>query len=135
MTARDDRSSALLVALPFGRIFPETDGAIGALDRQQLGLLYRPIPVDAPLPVTPDAVINGTTIDNWYVTDYRTMRPRRISTAEYAFLRQLFAVWKRSQRDTRAAARLHRTLERKFSANVVPRRPRRTVRDLYARRI
>ena len=134
MTARDDRSSALLVALPFGRIFPESDGVVDALDRQQLGLLYRPIPAGAPVPVTPEEVVNSTTIDNWFVTDYRTMRPRRISQAEYAFLRQLFAVWKRSERDRRAAARLHRALERKFSASLVPRRARRTVKDLYARR-
>lgn len=134
MSAREDRSSALLVALPFARIFPGSDGTIDALDRQQLGLLYRPIPASAPLPETAAEVINSTGIDNWFVTDYSSMRPRRLTAAEYAFLRQVFAVWKRSERDRRASERLQRSLERKFSANLVPRRGRRTVRDLYARR-
>ncbi len=58
VTVRDDRSSALLVALPFGRLFPETDGALEALDRQQLALLYRPIPAGSGIPQTPTEVVN-----------------------------------------------------------------------------
>ncbi|MCC6196786.1 MAG: hypothetical protein IT518_20220 [Burkholderiales bacterium] len=128
MTVRDDRSSALLVALPFGRLFPETDGALEALDRQQLALLYRPIPAGSGIPQTPTEVVNSS-IDNWHVIDYWQRRTRPITSIEWRFLKQVFDVWRRSDRKARRDERLRRALERRFTRDLTPRRRR--VGDLY----
>jgi hypothetical protein len=130
MSARDDRSSALLVALPFGRIFPDADGALDSFDRQQLALLYRPLPVGAAIPETAAQVVNSS-IENWYVIDYSQERTRPLSPIEWRFLKEVFAIWRRSERKHQRDERLRRALERRFSRDLTPKR--RTVRDLYAR--
>lgn len=131
MTARDDRASAILVALPFARLFPEADGTITAADRQQLALLYRPIPVGAAIPVTPVEVVN-TSIDNWFVIDYTQRRTRPINAFEWRVLRNLFEVWTRSRKLAIRNERLNAALSRKFGKGLEPRM--RKPGDLYARR-
>jgi hypothetical protein len=130
VTARDDRASAVLVSLPFARLFPEADGAINALDRQQLALLYRPIPAGSSIPVTPEAVVT-TSIDNWFVIDYRQRVPRPMNAQEWRILRNLFQVWKRSRRLSARNARLNAELSRRFG-NALRARTRRP-QDLYVR--
>lgn len=41
--SRDDRFSLLSLALPFGRVFPNPDGAIANEDKQHYAYLYRGI--------------------------------------------------------------------------------------------
>ena len=45
---RNKRASAILFALPFGRVFPAPDGTIATADRKHIGFSYPGIAAGAP---------------------------------------------------------------------------------------
>lgn len=48
IATRNARAASFLIDLPFGRVFPEPDGAINQADRQQTGTKYPGLLVDPP---------------------------------------------------------------------------------------
>lgn len=53
LTTRNARASVLLLALPFGRVFPNPDGLVGQADRQQAALSYAGLLAGEPIPLLP----------------------------------------------------------------------------------
>lgn len=82
-------------------------------------------------PTTPIAALESTTIDQWFVIDFRQRAQMPVNAKQWAFIRGMIRVWKRSNRkllrDTREFQAIERSFLRDLTANI-------TTRDLYATR-
>lgn len=77
----------------------------------------------APPPVTVEELVS-TSIDNWFVIDYRVRKMRPINAQEWRQLKQLFAAIQRGEREKAQHARADERHAGRFTRNIT--------RNLYA---
>jgi hypothetical protein len=79
----------------------------------------------------PISEVVNTSIEQWYVIDYRQRVRRPVNAKEWEILRGIFVVWKRSRAKAIRDTREHQALMKRFAKGLTPRR---TAGDLYVRK-
>jgi len=78
---------------------------------------------------TPVSTIAAAGIEQWYVIDFRQRAQMPVNAKQWAFLRNVIRVWKRSNRKLLRDTREFQAIERSFMRDMTAHR---TVKDLYA---